>query len=645
MKFWSSLTVLLALSALAACNVEVAQNESEVPRIQSELTAPVGSTSWVARHNLTGDQYQTEFNKWVGQGYRLTYVNGYAVGSEARYAAVWDKVSTTAAWTARHGLTSAQYQTEFNALTAQGYRPILVSGYGVSGVAYYAAIFEKSSVSGWIARHDMTAAQYQTEFNNQTAAGYRPLHISAFSVGGQDRYAAIWVNTPGPAWVARHAMTSSQYQTEFNTRVSQGYQLTQVSGYTISGAERYAAVWEQVSGAPPWTARHGMTGSGYQLEFDDLRYQGYRPMVVSGYDVGGSTRYAAIWVNVAFSASDLNKIDTIVNKYFTQQPSVGLSFAVTQNDRLVFAKGYGQADKASGAPVRTNSLFRVASVSKPITSAAIMSLIQDGKLGLNDKVFGSGAVLGTTYGSKAYTTRIKNITVRHLLEHIAGGWTNDGNDPMFQQPSLDAPALISWTLDNQPQVNDPGTTYAYSNFGYCILGRIIEKKTSMGYEAYVKSRLLTPAGASAMTIGFDTLAQRLPNEVVYYGGSPYSMKVHRMDSHGGWIASPVDLLRFVSRVDNLGVAADFLTPATIGVMTTPGSVNPGYARGWAVNTSNNWWHSGYLPGTLSEIARLSNGFNFAMMTNSNGPSNDPNLDAMMWEVIGGVGAWPSYDLF
>jgi CubicO group peptidase (beta-lactamase class C family) len=646
-QFGLGIGALVALFATSGCNVEVrAQGEySDTSSVESELSAPAGSTAWVARHGLTGAQYQAEFDKWVGQGYRLTYVNGYSVGAEARYAAIWDKVPSGTAWVARHGLTSAQYQTEFNSLTAQGFRPVLVSGYGLGGADHYAAIFEKSSAGAWIARHGMTPAQYQAEFNTQTAQGYRPLHISAFTVNGQDRYAAIWIKKAGPAWVARHGLSSSQYQAEFNHWVSQGYQLTQVSGYTAGGAERYAAVWEQVSGAPPWFARHGISSSTYQLDFNDLRYQGYRPMVVSGYDVGGSTRYAAIWVNAAFSRSDLATIDSIVNRYMAPQPTVGLSLAITRNDRLVFAKGYGVADKSSGAPVRTNSLFRVASVSKPITSAAIMSLVQDGKLNLGDKVFGNGAILGTTYGTQPYSQRLKAITVRHLLEHTAGGWTNNGNDPMFQQPNLGVHDLISWTLDNQPQINDPGTTYAYSNFGYCLLGRILERKTGLAYDAYVKNRFLTPAGATAMAIGGDTLAQRLPNEVVYYGnGNPYGMKVTRMDSHGGWVATPVDLLRFVTRVDNLGVIPDFLTPATITTMTTPSAVNAGYALGWGVNVYNHWWHTGYLTGTLAEIARLNNGFNFAMMTNSNG-SNDANLDAMMWEIIGAVQSWPAHNLF
>jgi hypothetical protein len=428
-------------SELASDSENVAEGEDvDLAAHDAELSAPAGSSAWVARHDLTGAQYQLEFDKWTGLGYRPTYVSGYAVGGSARYAAVWDK-APGAPMVARHGLTAAQYQAEFNKWTQLGYRPVLVNGYGVGATDYYVALFEKSSAGGaWVARHGLTGAQYQTEFNNLTGQGYRPLHISAYTVAGQPRFAAIWVRTAGPAWVARHGMTSSQYQTEFNAWVAQGYQLTKVSGYASGGSARYAAVWEKVGNAPPWAARHDLSSSGYQTEFDDLRYQGYRPVVVAGFDVGGSARFAAIWVNVAISGANLAKIDAIVSKHMKPGPTVGLSFALTRGGRLVFAKGYGVADKSNGAAVHASSMFRIASVSKPITAAAIMRLVETGRLGLDERVFGAGAVLGTRYGNKAYSSALRKITVRHLLTHTVGEftWSNQqgAGDPMFQRTDL-----------------------------------------------------------------------------------------------------------------------------------------------------------------------------------------------------------------
>src|SRR5476649_487142 len=126
------------------------------------------------------------------------------------------------------------------------------------------------------------------------------LAVSFFSAPGQaaddgSRYAAIWEKTPGPAWVARHGMNAQTYQQEFDSRTSQGYCLTLVSGYAVSNQARYAAIWEKKN-CPAYVARHGLTSAAYQNEFDTLvGQQGYRLKQVSGYNVGGQDFYAAIW--------------------------------------------------------------------------------------------------------------------------------------------------------------------------------------------------------------------------------------------------------------------------------------------------------------------------------------------------------------
>ena len=106
--------------------------------------------AWVARHGLSSADYQAEFNRWVGAGYRLVSVSGYDDAGAERYAAIWRKVSGPS-WQARHGMTSQQYQATFNQLVAQGYRPVLVNGYEVGGTARFAAIFELGGSAAWVA--------------------------------------------------------------------------------------------------------------------------------------------------------------------------------------------------------------------------------------------------------------------------------------------------------------------------------------------------------------------------------------------------------------------------------------------------------------------------------------------------------------
>lgn len=234
-----------------------------------------------ARHGLSSAQYQQEFNRLGAQGFRLIDVSGYAVGDQDTYAAIWEK-SPGGELQARHGLTSAQHQDTFNQLTGQGFRLVHVSGYAVGGQDRYASIWQKGPGPEWQARHGLSAAQYQQTFDDLARQGFRLVDVSGYAVGGQDRYAAIWQKAPGPDWQARHGLTSEQYQQQFDALGRQGYRLLRVSGWGIGDTYHYAAIWVKADG-PPWIARHGMLADAYQEEFNVLTKDGYRLKTVSGY--------------------------------------------------------------------------------------------------------------------------------------------------------------------------------------------------------------------------------------------------------------------------------------------------------------------------------------------------------------------------
>ncbi len=347
--------------------------------------------------------------------------------------------------------------------------------------------------------------------------------------------------------------------------------------------------------------------------------------------------------------TDIASIDSVVKGFMTTYNVPGLSLAITRNENLVYVKAYGRADDKRQAS--SIDLYRIASLSKQLTSVALMRLVDQSRLSLNDKVFGAGAILGTRYGTQPYGPGITDITVDQLLHHTGGGWTNDGADPMFTNPAMSVGDLISWTLDNRPLTHPPGTFYAYSNFGYAVLGRVIEQITGLPYADAVRLLVLQPAGVSDMAIAGNTLADRLPTEVEYFSqgnGNPYAFNISRMDAHGGWLASATDLAKFLVRVDGLPGKTDILSADAIRVMTTGSAVNPNYAAGWSVN-GQNWWHTGGLPGTATEQARTtsSGNYNFVILTNteSQSPTFFADMDQLFWKALQATSAWPSYDLF
>jgi CubicO group peptidase (beta-lactamase class C family) len=304
---------------------------------------------------------------------------------------------------------------------------------------------------------------------------------------------------------------------------------------------------------------------------------------------------------------------------------------------IVLAQGYGFANPATGVRVSPEHQFRIASLSKPFTAATVFALIEKRKLRLADRVFGANGILGFDYGRQPYGRFIEDITIEHLLTHTAGGWRNDNTDPMFRNPQMNHAQLIAWTLDNMPLKNPPGTAYAYSNFGYCLLGRVIEKATHQFYPTMVRDNVFHGCGITDMRIAGNTLALRAPQEVVYGGpdGDPYGMNVTRMDSHGGWVATAGDVAKFLMAVGG-SAASQLLRPETVVVMTTP-RTNPGYAKGWSIN-GRNWWHSGSLPGTSAVMVRTPNLVWCALANGRNSRTESVGaLDRMMWNVVKAVG--------
>ncbi len=334
-------------------------------------------------------------------------------------------------------------------------------------------------------------------------------------------------------------------------------------------------------------------------------------------------------------------IADIARQFMDKYSVPGLSVAFARHGQMVFKEGYGFADKSTDERVTPAHLFRIASVSKPITSVAIFSLIEKARFNLHDFVFGEKGLLKFDYGT-ILPVRAEKITVHHLLTHTCGGWQNDGSDPMFRHPALDHHDLIATTLQNEPLMNEPGTHYAYSNFGYCILGRVIEKFAGKSYADFVRESVLAKCGVTDMKIAGNKLSDRATGEVVYYGQkgqNPYNMNVARMDSHGGWIARPEDLVQFLTHVDGFSAARNILSEATIKTMTTPTVAGPGYACGWSVNMYRNWWHGGSLPGTTTIAVRTASGLCWAGFANTRTDGIDLALDQLMWKMAAAVPAW------
>lgn len=354
----------------------------------------------------------------------------------------------------------------------------------------------------------------------------------------------------------------------------------------------------------------------------------------------------------------------------------GGQLAITYQGRLVYNRGFGYADTTTQTLVQPNHIFRLASVSKPVTSIAILKLVENGLVELNDTVFGASGILNDVVYQDILDPRVYDITVEQLLRH-EGGWDRDvSGDPMFNAYNIatamgvtsppDASTIIQYVISEMMLDFTPGTDYKYSNFSYAVLGRIVEKISGQTYENYVRNELLIPLGITDMGIGHNLETEQLPNEVSYYDydGAPLAFSIYdnvsavpwpyggfnieAMDANGGWVGSAEDLCKLLVAVDGFSTKPDMLSSNTLDAMTEP-STFTNYALGWAVNTNNNWWHNGSLPGTTTEIVRNGNAeLNWAILLNTrpldaNALSNA--VDQLVWNVLPTITSWPTNDFF
>ena len=372
-----------------------------------------------------------------------------------------------------------------------------------------------------------------------------------------------------------------------------------------------------------------------------------------------------MWCQTGPEVPELSVLDATMRGFMVSHKVSAGALAITYQSRLVFARGYSW--KSEGLPATDpQALFRIASLSKPVTSAAVMKLVEDGQLGLDEKVV--DILPFECPEGLSSDPNLKEVTILHLLQHL-GGWDRDqAFDPMFQDKrisqTLGVPQPISHAdimtfMNGQPLQYKPGVKYAYSNYGYCLLGRVIERRTGMAYDDYVKKEVLLPLGITGMKLARSRREDRVPGEVAYEAKrpAPYgTFYVENMDSHGGWLASAPELARFAAAFDD-PQACPILSADSIETMfALPETIafgeykrgEPYYACGWSVRDygggRRNTWHTGSLPGTYSFMARWSSGVNCVVLFNKRGPGFD-KIDPLLSKASKSVAVWPKHDHF
>ncbi|MEQ8787719.1 MAG: serine hydrolase domain-containing protein [Pirellulaceae bacterium] len=385
-------------------------------------------------------------------------------------------------------------------------------------------------------------------------------------------------------------------------------------------------------------------------------------------------------------------LDKLMKEFVRANATPGAALAVTRGGKLVYARGFGHADVERDEAVQPDSLFRIASVSKPLTAVAVMRLVEQGRLSLDDRVVERLPRIPHRGDGAKPDNRWRRITIRHCLQHT-GGWDREASyDPAFRpwviagslgvRPPVRPEHLVRYMM-GQPLDFHPGRRYAYSNLGYLVLGRILESAVERDYEDYLQRELLQPIGVTRMQLGRALAEHRAAGEVRYYDrerrtgpclfpprlGDPVPVQYGAQnfdgfEAHGGWIASAVDLVRFASAVDGQFGKALLRRKSRKAMWARPEG-SPGqdaegaplpvyYGCGWLVRSLPekrriNTWHTGSIDGSEALLVRRWDGLNWAVLFNTRGNPEGERLsrliDPLLHQAVDQVERWPHDDQF
>lgn len=436
--------------------------------------------------------------------------------------------------------------------------------------------------------------------------------------------------------------------TQLKTRLQRGVQV-----FDIEAAQN--------TNSAPWMVHINLPASDFRDKKKQYGQDGYELIIEQAILNGRQRRWLGVWVQRTTPPSRLElppgplpvtgelgaalePLNTLVLDLLAKEQIPGATLAVLDKGQLVYERGFGWADPDSGQVMSPDALMRIASISKPLTAAAILGLARQGRLSLDDPLclwlerHPAGWDLAA---AKELDPRWADIQLRHLLQHTAGFDREMSEDTMFAIVKITAALgvrrrlkindVIQYQL-TQPLDFDPGSRFSYSNVGYCLLGRVLEAVTQQSYADCMRELVLKPCGMQSTRPGKTLLADRVPGEVRYLTRSrekvplvfdsavgetrkdpdlvekPYGQwDLELMDAHGGWLSTSGDLLRFM-RVAM--TEADRQTVATVSpkLLPEPDSRDAWYGAGWQVRRSGhgggmNFWHTGRLTGTSALLVR------------------------------------------
>ncbi|WP_017624010.1 serine hydrolase domain-containing protein [Nocardiopsis chromatogenes] len=317
------------------------------------------------------------------------------------------------------------------------------------------------------------------------------------------------------------------------------------------------------------------------------------------------------------SAGRYGELDAYVRERMEATGVPGLAYAVVGPDGPLHRRTWGADGR--GAPVTGRTPFLWGSVAKPVAATAVMVLVQEGRLDLEDRV--AGHLPGFRFGGPGHASR---VTVRHLLNQTSGIPESAVGAVDCTDPDCPPPAGRLGALDGVRPLGPPGTAYAYSSANYLVLAAVVEAVTGRPYAEHVREAVFGPAGMDGAIADRDGAAERglAPGHLPLWGvPAPVADGVDDGGAAYGYTGGGLDDLAafaaFQLREGRTADGEEVLTPESVRLMREEGRLRPdgegtGYGLGWRVGgldapLEDAVWHTGAAPGYAGMLFLMPDG--------------------------------------
>ncbi len=646
--------VLLSLLAMVLLTASAAAQIIIVPDVVTYLG--VSSTA-----------HQAQFTSLSSQGYRPISLSVAGTATNPNYTAVWIRRSG-AGYTAIHGVDRAGYEAWALTQRNAGRRPYLVTASGYAGNEVYAGVYMADGVN---AVEDTNLFSFTNKNQWARDNGY----VQTCAARSANVYCGVWEETTERVYSSYWNSTDAAFTADFNAHAS-AHQRQSFVLPGDTGTFAWGQIWrDDVIGA--WDCIPDLTLTQMQTEIATRRPSGQYPICLQQHSVGASARFSAIFATrdrvqarsvtrTGLTSSGFAGFDTYLENHMRAHGIRGSSMAITKHGRLVHARGMTFAEPGAAATEPT-SMYRIASCSKVLTGLMTNLLVQRGG------TFTRSTRIATYLGLGSYDPDFALATVQHALQHKTGAgdfssytiasWLNPSSPSLPQSAWNNALYIAGHNL-----AFTPGTSSAYSNGGYYLLGEMITRASGKTYERFLREDLGAPHDVTRLWVSDSLVNLRRAGEVDYhnrelditpsemhsdrrvmpiqYGGNGDD-NLDRRAAAGGVIVSPVDYLRILSGSLDLGRDGGIFTQSTIDTMlaaptsgsTTIGGFDHRIVRPNGVIACDK---NGMLWGSCGQVIYRSDGVAIAVFDNL---ANNVASATTLNDLADAVASWPSYDLF